>query len=157
MIVMDFISPIVKVATSAGLNWVPRTYHWAARLLRRRVLLHDAARIAYGEARACRSLLAEAAERMGPDRSRDGILNYAATYIAQDVRIWGRRPPSTRFEAIEPVQTRRGTFSDAGSVLRLQDPNHTVFTDLEIGRRDLRKVLRFMREEHWTVDMLTKP
>jgi hypothetical protein len=147
---MDVISPIVKVATSAGFGWVPRLWQWIARFLRGRVILPKAARIAYEESRACRSLLAEAAERMSPDPAV--ILNYAATYIAQDFRIWGKRPPSMRFEPIEPMQAKTGTFEDAGSALRLRDKNHTVFMDLEISRSDLRRVLRMIREEDWTRD-----
>jgi hypothetical protein len=149
---MDVISPIVKAATSAGFDWVPRVWKWIARFLRGRVLLRKAARITYEEARAIRSMLAEAAERLNPDKSPDGILNYAATYIVQqEARIWGRRPPSTRFECIEPMRAQTGTFAEGARVLRFQDKNNTVFTDLEITRTDLRKVLRMLRGD-WTVD-----
>ena len=77
-----------------------------------RIPLREAARIAYEEARASGSILAHAAERVGPDKSPEGILNYVATYIAQVALIWGKRPPSTKSEPIDPMQAMTGAFCD---------------------------------------------
>ena len=143
---MEILSAIVRPLLSAALGWLPRVYRWAVDdRFGQRVPLTVAARKTYEAARACGSIVADAAERLGPDKSPAGVLNYVAHYVALEVPISGKREPSTRNEPIDPVLARTGTFSDAGSTLRLRDSNNTVFTDLRIARSDLRGVLKKVR------------
>jgi hypothetical protein len=157
---MNIIAPLLRALFSAGLGWLPQAYRWTANAMGwvvgrripdlywigRRIPLSDAAGITLEEARLCRSILADAAERLGPDKSPDEVLDYIATYIAKHSNIWGKRRPSTKIELIGPKQSKNGTFSDAGSMLSFRDPNHAVFTDLQIDRADLQRVLRELRE-----------
>jgi len=141
--VMDLSSFLELAGKLVGL--LPRAYRWLKRRFGRWVPLTSAALVAYEEARQTQSLLADAAERLGPDKSPAGVLNYVAHYIALEVTIWGKRQPSTKLEQIDPVQARSGTFFDAGSSLRLRDRNNTVFTDLCVVRKDLGLVLHAVR------------
>jgi hypothetical protein len=157
---MNIISPLLRALFSAGLGRLPQAYQWTASAMAwvfgrrmpqilwigRRIPLSDAASITLEEARLCRSILADAAERLGPDKSPDAVLDYIATYIAKHSNIWGKRQPSTKIELIGPRQSKKGTLSDAGSTLSFHDPNHTVFTGLQIDRTDLQRVLRELRE-----------
>ncbi len=112
-----------------------------------RIPLREAARIAYEEARASGSILARAAERLGPDKSPEGILNHVAMYIAQDALIWGKRPPSTKSESIDPMQAMTDDFCDGATTFRPRGAPHNVFTDLWVARKDLRSVVEaFLRE-----------
>ena len=155
---MDIISPLLRALFS--LARLPVVYRWTANAMAwvlgrripdmfwvvgRRIPLHDAARLTYEEARSCRSLVADAAERLGPDKSPDAALDYIATYIAKRSNIWGKRQSSSQIELINPMQSKKGTFSDAGSMLTLH--NHAVFTDLQIHLTDLAKILRGLKTE----------
>jgi hypothetical protein len=154
---MNIISALLR-ALFSGVARLPTVLRWTASAIasvfarripqllwvRRRIPLSDAASITLEEARLCRSILADAAERLGPDKSPDEVLERIATYIAKHSSIWGKRQSSTRIELISPVQSKNGTFSDAGSMLGFR--NHTVFTDLQIDGADLQRVLREMRE-----------
>ena len=79
-----------------------------------------------------------------PEKSPGAVLDYIATYIGEHSNIWGKQQSSTQIELIGPMQSKKGTFSDAGSMLGFR--NHTVFTDLQIDGADLQRVLREMRE-----------
>ncbi|HWY72836.1 MAG TPA: hypothetical protein VNW98_04275 [Burkholderiaceae bacterium] len=157
---MDFISPLLRALFS--LARLPVVYRWTANAMAgivgrripslfwvvgRRISLSDAARLTYEEARSCRSIVADAAERLGPSKSPGAVLDYIATYIAKRSNIWGKRRPSTEIELIDPKQSKKGTFSDAASMLSLRDPNHTVFTDLQIDLADLEKILQGLKTE----------
>jgi len=154
---MNFISALLR-ALFSGVARLPTVLRWTASAIasvfvrripqllwvRRRIALSDAASITLEEARLCRSILADTAERLGPEKSPDAVLDYIATYIAGHSNIWGKRQSSTQIEQISPMQSKKGTFSDAGSMLGFR--NHTVFTDLQIDGADLQRVLREMRE-----------
>jgi len=153
---MNFISAVLR-ALFSGVARLPTVLRWTASAIasvfgrripqllwvRRRIALSDAASITLEEARLCRSILADAAERLGPEKSPDAVLDYIAAYIAEHSNIWGKQS-STQIERIGPMQSKKGTFSDAGSMLGFR--NHTVFTDLQIDGADLQRVLREMRE-----------
>ena len=153
---MNFISALLR-ALFSGVARLPTVLRWTASAIasvfgrripqllwvRRRIALSDAASITLEEARLCRSILADAAERLGPEKSPDAVLDYIAAYIAEHSNIWGKQS-STQIERIGPMQSKKGTFSDAGSMLGFR--NHTVFTDLQIDGADLQRVLREMRE-----------
>jgi hypothetical protein len=153
---MNIISPLLRGLFSLGR--LPMVYRWTANAMAlvfgrripdmfwvvgRRIPLSDAARITLEEARHCRSTLADAVERLGPDKSPDQVLDYIATYIAEHSNVWGKRRPSTEIEPIDPMQSKKGTFSEAGSMLGFRD--HT-FTDLQIDLTDMQRVLRELRE-----------
>ena len=154
---MNIISALLR-ALFSGVARLPTVLRWTASAIasvlgrripqllwvRRRIALSDAASITLEEARLCRSILADAAERLGPEKSPDAVLDYIATYIAEHSNIWGKQQSSTQIERIGPMQSKKGTFSDAGSMLGFR--NHTVFTDLQIDGADLQRVLREMRE-----------
>jgi hypothetical protein len=154
---MNIISALLR-ALFSGVARLPTVLRWTASAIasvfarripqllwvRRRIALSDAASITLEEARLCRSILADTAERLGPEKSSDAVLDYIATYIAAHSNIWGKRQSSTQIEQIGPMQSKKGTFSDAGSMLGFR--NHTVFTDLQIDGADLQRVLREMRE-----------
>ena len=154
---MNIISALLR-ALFSGVARLPTVLRWTASAIasvlgrripqllwvRRRIALSDAASITLEEARLCRSILADTAERLGPEKSPDAVLDYIATYIAEHSNIWGKQQSSTQIERIGPMQSKKGTFSDAGSMLGFR--NHTVFTDLQIDGADLQRVLREMRE-----------
>ena len=154
---MNFISAVLR-ALFSGVARLPTVLRWTASAIasvfgrripqllwvRRRIALSDAASITLEEARLCRSILGDAAERLGPEKSPDAVLDYIATYIAEHSNIWGKQQSSTQIERIGPMQSKKGTFADAGSMLGFR--NHTVFTDLQIDGADLQRVLREMRE-----------
>jgi hypothetical protein len=155
---MDFISPLLRALFS--LARLPVVYRWTANamlwalgrripsmfwVVGRRISLSDAARLTYEEARSCRSIVADAAQRLGQGKSRDAVLDYIATYIAKRSNIWGKRRPSTEIELIDPMRSKKGTFSDAGSMLTLH--NHAVFTHLQIDLADLEKILQGLKTE----------
>jgi hypothetical protein len=141
------------MAVSAVLQWLqlPDVYRRTAAALGSlnfgsRIPLREAASIAYTEARFSGSVYADAAERMGTDKSPDGILDWIAHLIAKDADVWGKRPPSTKTEVISPKESNNGTFSDGATTLRLRDEGRSVFTDLQVARKDLRNVVRKVRE-----------
>src|SRR6266404_8433509 len=92
---MNFISALLR-ALFSGVARLPTVLRWTASAIasvlgrripqllwvRRRIALSDAASITLEEARLCRSILADAAERLGPEKSPDAVLDYIATYIA---------------------------------------------------------------------------
>jgi hypothetical protein len=111
-----------------------------------RIPLPDAARIAYEEARASGSIWAEAAERLGNSNTPEGILDYVAMHFATDTNLWGKRPPSTRLELIDPKHATYGTFAGGAKELRLRDKAKTVFTDMVVATKDLRTVVNEFRD-----------
>jgi hypothetical protein len=105
-----------------------------------------AARIAYEEARAHDSVWAHAAERLAVDKSPEGILDYMAGYFAGDHQLYGRRVPSTRLEAIDQFQAKHRTFTEGAKILYLRDQGRTMFSDLQVVKKDLKTVRKVMRE-----------
>lgn len=130
---------------------LPQSYRWSQGAVRSltiggKVALSDAARIAYEEARAHDSLWAHAAERLAVDKSSDGILDYMAGYFAGDHQLYGRRMPSTRLEAIDRFQANQGAFRGGANRLYLRDQAKTIFSDLQVAKKDLKTVRKVMRE-----------
>lgn len=111
-----------------------------------RLALHDATRIAYEAARKNNTLWAHAAERLGVDKSPNGVLNYVATYFGMHVPITGKRLPSTLDEVIDTKTVGKGTFEGGAQRLELAD-GHTVFIDLRVATKDVRKVVKVMSEK----------
>lgn len=110
-----------------------------------RIALRDAAQIIYTEARAQDSMWADAAERMSLDKSPDGILCYVAEIIKQDTAFYGKRLPSTHVETLDPLQSQYGTVTEGARELRMRDNTQTVFVDLAIDTKDLRRALQEVR------------
>ncbi|CAJ6888285.1 Uncharacterised protein [Burkholderia pseudomallei] len=111
-----------------------------------RVSLRKAAEIIYSEARAQDSVWAHAAERLSLDKSPDGILCYIAEIIKQDTPLFGKRPPSTHIERLDPLQLQYGTVMSGAREIHMRDYTHAVFTDLEVDAKELRRALREVRE-----------
>lgn len=129
----------------------PIGYRWTFSALRSvtfggKIALSDAARIAYEEARAHDSVWAHAAERLAVDKSPEGILDYMAGYFAGDHQLYGRRAPSTRLEVIDPFQAKHGAFREGAKRLYLRDQGRTMFSDLQVAKRDLKTVRKVMRD-----------
>jgi hypothetical protein len=140
-------SSVVRTALSTALGWVPNMYRWIVDgRCGSRVPMAKAARIAYEQGRQTGSVYAMAAERMGTGKSPEDVLDWVATYMAKDSKIWGKRPPSTKYELIDALQAKYANFTDGATVLRLRDESHSVFTDLMIARNDLRRVIAEFRE-----------
>lgn len=137
----------------ALLAWLmlPTRYRWSLGALgiltfSGKIPLPDAARIAYEEARACDSIWAHAAERLAVDKSPDGILDYIACYFAGETQLYGKRKPSERLEKIDTFQAKQGTFTEGAKYLCLRAQAKTVFSDIRVATKDLRSVVRQMRE-----------
>lgn len=111
-----------------------------------RVSLRKAAEILYSEARAQDSVWAHAAERMSLDKSPDGILCYIAEVVKQDTAIYGKRPPSTHVEKLDPLQLKYGTVKNGAREVHMRDDTKAVFTDLQVDAKEMRRALREVRE-----------
>ena len=111
-----------------------------------KLLLREAARVAYEAARKHKTLWAHAAEKLGTDHSPDGILDYVATYFGMHVPIIGKRPPSTLDEVIDMEQSGKGTFEGGAQRLEMND-GHTVYTDLRVAAKDVKLVVAKMSEK----------
>jgi len=142
---MDFLSPFAKPLVNAVFGWLPGGIRWAKARFGSWMPLSDAARQTYQEARRIGSIVADAAERLGPDKSPEGILNYIAAYIALNVPVWGTRLPSTKREQIDSVQARTGAFRDGATTFRPRGNPQTVFTDLCIARKDMQRLMDDVR------------
>ena len=110
------------------------------------VSLRDAARVAYEAARKNNTFWAHAAERLGTDRSPDGVLDYVATYFGMHVPIIGQRPPSTTEERIDMREAARGNFVGGARRLEMTD-GHTTYTELRVAVQDMKVVVEKMREK----------
>lgn len=115
-----------------------------------RVSLRKAAEILYTEARLKSSIWASAAERLSADTSPDGILCYIATAMSLDTTFYGRRPPSTHVEALDPAFLKRGSVENGAREVHMHDGTKAVFTDLEVSTKDLRRNLKELIESYIT-------
>ena len=111
-----------------------------------RISLRKAAEIIYTEARAQDSVWAHAAERMSLDKSPDGILDYIGAIMSQDTVFYGKRPPSTHVEPLQPIQLKYATVKGGAREVHMRDSTKAVFVDLELDTRELRRALREVRE-----------
>lgn len=107
--------------------------------------LSDAARKAYEQLRG--TLWGEAAERLNPDKTPDGILDYIGMGIAAEVQVYAKHPPSTKLEPVSEVERKTGSIREGARMLRLRDERRTVLTDLSIKRRDLGVAIKKMKED----------
>jgi hypothetical protein len=109
-----------------------------------RISLAVAARIAYERLRG--TLWGKAAERLSlPAGSPEGILEYMATAISKEAVIYGCRPPSTKLEPIDEKEFQHGNITDGGKALNYFGEKSYRYTDLSIGRRELRKAIKRMK------------
>jgi hypothetical protein len=83
---------------------------------------------------------------MSLDKSPDGILCYIAEVVKQDTTIYGKRPPSTHVEKLDPLQLKYGTVKNDGREVYMRDNTKAVFTALEVDAKELRRALREVRE-----------
>ncbi|MGO4393407.1 hypothetical protein AB4Z46_18795 [Variovorax sp. M-6] len=126
-------------------------YSWGRRLQAFRQLrfcgripLSTAAKLAYEEARANKTLWAEAAERLAVLRSPAGILDYVATYFGAEVPIWGSRPPSDQLEEIPAKSAKNGSMEGGATRLTVRDNANTEYINLQVRAKDVRKVIEIM-------------
>jgi len=108
------------------------------------VSLNEGARIAYEQLRG--TLWGAAAERLRVDPSPDGILDYMATGIANEVPIFGKFPPSTKLERISARLLSSGSIKGGARVLQSRHRKEPDFTDLTIRKSHLLKAIRQMKE-----------
>ena len=139
-----FLVSLIQSARVPG-GFLPRWRAWWALRLGGKLMLHDAARVAYEAARKNDTLWAHAAEKMGVDKSPVGVLDYVATYFGMHVPIIGKRPPSTLDETIDMQKAGKGTFEGGARRLEMND-GHTVFTDLRVKVKDVKLVVAKMSE-----------
>ena len=111
-----------------------------------RISLREAAHIIYTEARATDSVWAYAAERRTGGTSPDDILNFICKVMARDTPFFGKRPPSTHLERLEPMQLKNGTVIAGGRELQMRDETRALFTDLEVETKQLRRALDKVRD-----------
>lgn len=92
-----------------------------------------------------------AADRMHDEPSPASSLEYMAQLLVNrgDMRLFGLRPPSRKFKAIEPVLLRRGAIEGNCSVFRPHDPKELPWVDLYVRRTELRARIKTMRAEDW--------
>ena len=83
---------------------------------------------------------------MSLDKSPDGILCYIAEVVKQDTTIYGKRPPSTHVEKLDPLQLKYGTVKHGAREVYMRDNTKAVFTDLKVDAKELRRALREVRE-----------
>jgi len=140
-----FAVSLIQSARVPG-GFLPKWHAWWALQLGGKLMLRDAARVAYEAARKNDTLWAHAAERMGVDSSPEGVLDYVATYFGMHVPIIGKRPPSTLDETIDMQKAGRGTFEGGARRLEMND-GKTVFTDLRIKAKDVKLVVAKMGEK----------
>ncbi len=117
---------------------------------RRLILMKRAAQIAYEKTQG--SVLAEAAEYSARDlkQSYDGILTYYAWALVGSgdaMELWGRRPPSTRLEAIDGAkECPQCAFVDGGNSLKRYNDAEPRWTDLMIAKNQLGKRIKHIAE-----------
>jgi hypothetical protein len=92
------------------------------------------------------TLWAEAAERLRVDGTPEGILDYLATGLTLEIPVFGRYPPSTKLERIEPRAVKAGSIEGGATFLELRDQHRTRIVDLTVRKADLRKAIKHMRE-----------
>lgn len=109
-----------------------------------RMPLKDAVKLAYEEARAQKTIWAEAAERLNATKNPAGVLDYVATYFAMHVPIWGSRPPSDRLEEVPLDRAKNGSMVGGATRLILNDNARTEFINLEVAAKDMEKMLKLM-------------
>ena len=83
---------------------------------------------------------------MSLDKSPDGILDYIGSIMARDTVFYGKHPPSTHVEPLQPIQLKCATVKGGAREVHMRDNTKAVFVDLELDTRELRRALREVRE-----------
>jgi hypothetical protein len=108
------------------------------------ISLAEGARIAYEQLRG--TLWASAAEKLRVNSTPEGILDYLGTGITLEIPVFGKYPPSTKFERVKLHELKSGSIEEGASVLQLRDQHRSQITDLTIRKADLRKAIHHMKE-----------
>jgi hypothetical protein len=100
----------------------------------RLISLHEAAREAYQNLRASKSAYAYLAEKQAKGKSPEVILDWIATYLREDVHIWGKPPLCNDLELI----TNAGPpfYFMKGGAKYLQKGGQIAFTELSVKESD---------------------
>jgi hypothetical protein len=142
----DALEAVAKGATSEILDRLTVVLPWLWRPFRPRIPLHEAATKAYEAGLSRDSIYATAAEEMPNRRSPEATLDWIACFIAGKATIWGRRPPSRLLRPIKRMQAMYGKYSGGAKAFHLPGKPDAVFTDLQVSRADLRKVIAVFQE-----------
>ena len=108
--------------------------------------LSEAARTIYTELRVSgNSVHVTLAEG---SNSPEGILNYIAIAIQIETEIFGKHPPSTRLERIDPDEFKRGMICNEGGSFRYYSDsrNRVAYTDLAIKSAEINNVLQSLKD-----------
>jgi hypothetical protein len=79
---------------------------------------------------------------MNPNQTAQGILEYFATYLAKEIEILGKYPPSNKLEVIDPSEFSKGTFKDGGLTFHRHGENKPRITELTVRKIDLNRAIR---------------
>jgi len=117
--------------------------------------MKDAAIRFYTEARACKSIVGEFAEKAGPsarETREEGTLTWIVYFISAKVpKIFGKHPPSTEIEVIDPREFRRGGFEDSGNSFHYFGEKTPRYVGLMIRQSDLQKIIESLRRGEYEV------
>jgi hypothetical protein len=72
----------------------------------------------------------------------DGILDYAASHILHHLPVEVKRPPSTKWEPLDPLAVGGLTVSGGATGLRFVGSNDVIFTEPRLKRKDLERLIR---------------
>ena len=117
---------------------------------RRLISMKRASQIAYEKTRG--TVLADYAEHTARDSKQgyDGILDYyAGTLVGSGnaMELWGRRPPSTRLEAIDGAEEfPQCSFGDGGSSLHRYGDSEPRWTDIMVPKHQLKERIKHIAE-----------
>ena len=158
-ILLGFVGPVISpgLAARAGrapIYWLPiwrvSAIHLKTPPFRRLISMKRAAQIAYEKTRG--TVLAAAAEHTARDLKQgyDGILDYYAWSLVGSgdaMEIWGRRPPSTRLEAIDGAEEcPQCSFGDGGSSLHRYGDSEPRWIDLMVPKHQLKERIEHIAE-----------
>ena len=107
-----------------------------------RIPLRQAAQRAYEALRNTEhGRMADSFQNEGPD----GPLSYFAIAISREVPVYGKFPPSTRYEVIPEIEFRRCTFEHGGEALKRFQGDTPLYVDLTVTRLGLRKAIKRLK------------
>ncbi|MDP3650190.1 MAG: hypothetical protein Q8R67_00780 [Rhodoferax sp.] len=114
--------------------------------------IRDAAAQAYGQLRAIDSTWAEVADRFaGSDlgeTKEDGVLLYMVSAMAlQGLPLYGKHPPSTEYERIDPNEFGRGRFANGGGMFLYHGDKAPKYVDISVQNCDLKKTIAGMKQD----------
>jgi hypothetical protein len=97
--------------------------------------LRDAAIAVYSELKDTTGVGAFA---KGYGASDDEVLDEVATAISMEVPIFGKQPPSTKVEQLQPAVFAQGHFVGGGAAFHLHGQQAPAYTSLSLHPRDVR-------------------